>query len=726
MIQVNEILRAADHKIIEFKNDDWLLEIEIDEYLNPNFLKNLKTGKIAADERYLYQLEVQKNGIDGYQGDDKKANQVYFKKWTSDIGADSTTLTFFGRFDFGNKGPTDILIEHCFKLYVNQSKIEEWISITHPNGYDSHSLSNLRFGFQKIIFDRKMGNWIDSLDQSKLTPVPFRRHVGQVDYKKSSYSSADLFPNWLLPASEDLPQRGSEAWLWGDDDSGILISKYSQNHIEYSLASGKLVPQEIDNNLISNQQPTGNNLCLVFGGVGLHYDEPELSKVLLPYSRIDFGVTTIEFYEGSWEAGFKKYRDQLMLKGHGLPKKYSPRIHWNELYNLGWRGGSNSALQNLAEILGEARVAKEAGAETFYFDPGWDYYEGNTQWDVSRFGELKEFTKLLKEKFGLELALHQFIHTKSTGENPAIYRRKKDGEINIWQTPGELYAGGNVCTASKIWQDQKIERLCQLAEDGVTFFMFDFLDYGRYPDASTYPIESCWSSEHGHEVPLSRLEHTKGVMNVITAVKKKYPHVIIESHDRIAGGLQDFLPLYFQHGGNDSYDEIWGFEYMWDPLHDLISGKALSLYEYNLAYEIPLYLHINVAHDLPSMLSFWWYASTCRHLGVGGLKPEDDLWQNFKQAMDTYKGLKEHFTQGKFIGIDQVTHFHSAKENVGVITVFNLTSKKITKRLKIELSSLSITSMSNLIGSKYASADGYLILDLEIEAMSPLIIKINC
>ena len=726
MIQVNEILRAADHKIIEFKNDDWLLEIEIDEYLNPNFLKNLKTGKVSADERYLYQLEVQKRGIDGYQGDDKKASQVIFQKWISDIGVDSTTLTFFGRFDFGNKGPTDILIEHRFKLYVNQSKIEEWISITHPNGYDSHSLSNLRFGFQKIIFDRKMGNWIDSLDQSKLTPVPFRRHVGQVDYKKSSYSSADLFPNWLLPASEDLPQRGSEAWLWGDDDSGILISKYSQNHIEYSLASGKLVPQEIDNNLISNQQPTGNNLCLVFGGVGIHYDEPELSKVLLPYSRIDFGVTTIEFYEGSWEAGFKKYRDQLMLKGHGLPKKYSPRIHWNELYNLGWRGGSNSALQNLAEILDEARVAKEAGAETFYFDPGWDYYEGNTQWDVSRFGELKEFTKLLKEKFGLELALHQFVHTKSTGENSAIYRRKKDGEINIWQTPGELYAGGNVCTASKIWQDQKIERLCKLAEDGVTFFMFDFMDYGRYPDASTYPIESCWSSEHGHEVPLSRLEHTKGVMNVITAVKKKHPQVIIESHDRIAGGLQDFLPLYFQHGGNDSYDEIWGFEYMWDPLHDLISGKALSLYEYNLAYEIPLYLHINVAHDLPSMLSFWWYASTCRHLGVGGLKPEDDLWQNFKHAMDTYKSLKEYFTQGKFIGIDQVTHFHSAKENVGVITVFNLTSKKITKELKIKLSSLSITSVSNLIGSKYASADGYLILDLEIEAMSPLIIKINC
>jgi hypothetical protein len=73
MIQVNEILRAADHKIIAFKNDHWLLEVEIDEYLNPNFLQNLKTGEVIANERYLYQLEVQKMGNDGYQGDDKRS-----------------------------------------------------------------------------------------------------------------------------------------------------------------------------------------------------------------------------------------------------------------------------------------------------------------------------------------------------------------------------------------------------------------------------------------------------------------------------------------------------------------------------------------------------------------------------------------------------------------------------------------------------------------------------
>ena len=57
---------------------------------------------------------------------------------------------------------------------------------------------------------------------------------------------------------------------------------------------------------------------------------------------------------------------------------------------------------------------------------------------------------------------------------------------------------------------------------------------------------------------------------------------------------------------------------------DLLSGKALSLYEYNLAYDIPLYLHIHCGQDNQQMLAFWWYASTCRHLGIGGVKDPAD------------------------------------------------------------------------------------------------------
>ena len=109
-------------------------------------------------------------------------------------------------------------------------------------------------------------------------------------------------------------------------------------------------------------------------------------------------------------------------------------------------------------------------------------------------------------------------------------------------------------------------------------------------------------------------------MTVVRAIKSEFPGLTIEAHDRIAG---EFLPLYYQHGTENAHDELWGFEYMWDPYTDLLSGKALSLYEYNLAYDIPLYLHINSAHDSPTMLAFWWYASCCRHLGIGGLDETD-------------------------------------------------------------------------------------------------------
>ena len=33
---------------------------------------------------------------------------------------------------------------------------------------------------------------------------------------------------------------------------------------------------------------------------------------------------------------------------------------------------------------------------------------------------------------------------------------------------------------------------------------------------------------------------------------------------------------------------------------------------------LPLYIHIDLRTDNRNALVFWWYASTCRHLGIGG------------------------------------------------------------------------------------------------------------
>ncbi len=156
------------------------------------------------------------------------------------------------------------------------------------------------------------------------------------------------------------------------------------------------------------------------------------------------------------------------------------------------------------------------------------------------------------------------------------------------------------------------------------------------------------------QVPLSREEHAAGIMTVVRAVKAEFPALVIEAHDRIGGGL----PLYYQHGSAHDHDELWGFEYMWDPYADLLSGRALSLYEYNLAYDIPLYLHINSAHDSPALLAFWWYVSCCRHLGIGGLAEGDEQWPRLVEAMGRYRELQPWFARGRFVGIDRFTHLH--------------------------------------------------------------------
>src|ERR1700760_3920418 len=90
---------------------------------------------------------------------------------------------------------------------------------------------------------------------------------------------------------------------------------------------------------------------------------------------------------------------------------------------------------------------------------------------------------------------------------------------------------------------------------------------------------------------------------------------------------------------------------MWDPYTDLLSGRALSLYEYNLAYDIPLYLHINSAHDSPAMLAFWWYASCCRHLGIGGLAAGDEQWPRLGAAMGRCPGVTPRFVSGRGPGL---------------------------------------------------------------------------
>ena len=124
-------------------------------------------------------------------------------------------------------------------------------------------------------------------------------------------------------------------------------------------------------------------------------------------------------------------------------------------------------MQELPELFEEAARAQATGAQAFYFDPGWDLFEGSSIWDTERLGPIEDFVRGLKDEYGLSLALHLMVHTKSIEEDPRIYRKRPDGEIDLW-TDATPYVGGFVCPASPVWQQQKTDRLLRLAEAGAS------------------------------------------------------------------------------------------------------------------------------------------------------------------------------------------------------------------------------------------------------------------
>ena len=219
------------------------------------------------------------------------------------------------------------------------------------------------------------------------------------------------------------------------------------------------------------------------------------------------------------------------------------------------------------------------------------------------------------------------------------------------------------CFASPAFLDTKEKRLLELCRQGVAFMMFDSTQYSG----------PCYDKTHGHRIPSTREEHAKAVLDLVQRVKRRYPQTLIEVHDFISGpcGVH-YTPTYFNYAQPHSFDCLWGHEFMWNAMDDLLSGRAISLYYYNLAYSIPLYLHVNLKQDNDNALMFWWYASTCRHLGVGG-KPGPTVWEADKRAMQAYRSLKRFYAQGVFYGIDETVHAHTLPDvRESVINVFNL------------------------------------------------------
>jgi len=544
----------------------------------------------------------------------------------------------------------------------------------------------------------------------RLVAVPFKI---QVDGREHDYSGRDLiegrFANsdntitnlpWnQVPDLVDLGKLRSEAWaltFQKDPSATFLVAKYNNDHIELATCEVEEVAGE---------------KMLRFGGAGFSlYSEPQEATSIQPGEYFQFGTTYYEIVGGSWKDAYYAYRDFLASQGHGIPADYNPPVNWNELYDVGWYHSDEDALAEFYTrdaLLEEGRKAHEIGCDLLYLDPGWEVCEGSTLWDETRLGPLDEFIHELDNTYNIGLAF------RTIGR---VYRDIYPSEWMVAhqelvkttppppKPPFTFRNFSEPCTGVAEWRAMKQDRILQIAGTGMRFIMFDEYDWRG----------SCFDAGHGHLVPTTPSEHAKVVFSLCRAVRDQFPGILIETHDPIWPWQCRYLPTYFQQGFvGGAYQENWGFEFMWSPLKDLQSGKALALYYYALGNPIPLYLHIPMSPDNEHSIFFWWVASTVRHLGIGGkvgsdtVTPPDVLqqhdpasrWEQYKDNMRIYLQLKPFFTRGTFYGITKECHLHVLPRRIGgIVNLFNLSHENAEKQFIIprNLLGLSIDSEETL------------------------------
>jgi hypothetical protein len=294
-------------------------------------------------------------------------------------------------------------------------------------------------------------------------------------------------------------------------------------------------------------------------------------------------------------------------------------------------------------------------------------------------------------------------------------------------TPGDLIPFWEVCTQNPAWQKEKLARLERIAGQGMRFMMFDEFDW-RGP---------CYAPNHGHPVPSTPEGHVRAVYGLIHQLKQRVPGILVEAHDPVWPWGVRYLPIYFDQTldasrRKGSYEENWGFEFMWRPIEDLLSGRALCLYYYNLACDIPLYDHITAEYDNDACLGFWWYASTIRHLGIGGKKGLDSKqvnesrWQAYLKAMGQYGRVRDWLVRGRFVGFDEWTHLHVlAGRPGGVLVAFNMSDRPVERTIVLKTADLGLgEGEPKVSGARATRVGDTLQVSLSIPPRSPLVVEI--
>jgi hypothetical protein len=279
----------------------------------------------------------------------------------------------------------------------------------------------------------------------------------------------------------------------------------------------------------------------------------------------------------------------------------------------------------------------------------------------------------------------------SSEEADGFARIAKRGPV---PPPASQMTGPLLCLGSRQYRDEAERRLLANCADGAVFLMYD----GNWWNGG------CVDLAHGHPVPYRLEDHIRANLDLAQRVHAKYPKVLIEMHDPGAGGSSPRLtPVYYKYGLPGSYDENWGFELMWDPMADLIETRARCLYYYNMGCNVPLYLHIDLRKDNESCVVLWWYASTCRHLGIGGTSPKPSVVQAQQQAMRRYRELEGFYKRGDFYGLNEEIHLHVLpKESAFVVNLFNLSDQPRTLTGACSVSKLGLEA-----GKRYRTASDW-------------------
>jgi hypothetical protein len=671
------------------------LTIETRAGLNPRRLRDSLTGRVYADLGYSWPagqfplLAAEPALADGIGG----VSSVVFRANLRDLE----------------------IVQTFTSSAAEPGTIVETVELRNPSDQPLDT-STFACGFEKRLSDA--AGFDPDVAAARFCNVPYRRHpeTGEL----CDYSAEELLTktSWYSTARSPIYNRrtspiwGAEAWAWYLAGSTFLVSKYNSDAMEWSL----LVPER-----------KADGITLRFGGAGRwKLGDPERAAHLGPHGSFRFGETRYQVLDGDWRQAYARFRSLTESKGNRTPDHYNPPVHWNELYdNLLWGGkdgdqgdtpGNRQAHYRREDMAVEAEKAREIGCECLYLDPGWDTEFGSTIWASDRLGTEASFARWLKETYGLALALHTPLAPwNKSGTYPIGARRMNEDGSRAYDATGNI---SDLCLASEAYLDTKVARLKALCGQGAYFLMFD---------GSWFP-GPCWDPAHGHAVPLTRQEHLDAILRIQQRVHQSYPNVVIEQHDPMLGpGTPRYVPTYFMHDKPGAFDELWGNEYMIEPLDDILSHRAFSLYYLNLAYSIPVYLHIRLNRDNANAVMFWWYASTCRHLGMGAKPADPAVWEAQKKAMRQYLALKRFYTQGTFYGLDETVHAHTLAD-IGecVIDCFNLDAQATNRRLVFRHSQIGLPRIKIRADGARLQDDGdEITLQVDLPAMAHRLVQVG-